>query len=80
MLCKVLSPKGIEFEGDIVSFNTKTRSGEITILDHHHPIMTILERGVGRVVTISGEQKAIDIDSGFLEVNSQNKLTVLIQQ
>ena len=78
MLCKVLSPKGIEFEGEAKSFNVKTRVGEITILDHHHPLMTILERGSGIIKTASGTRREIAIQSGFLEVDQRNNLTALI--
>lgn len=79
MLCKILSPKGVEFEGEAKSFNVKTRVGEITILDHHHPLMTILERGSGIIETASGERREIPIQSGFLEVSPSNELTVLVQ-
>lgn len=78
MKAKILSLKGIEFEGDIQSLNLKTRVGEITVLPHHHPLMTILEKGTARLVTTQGEKKNIPVASGFLEVDKQNNLTVLI--
>ena len=78
MLCKVLSPKGVEFEGEAKSFNVKTRVGEITILDHHHPLMTILERGSCIIKTANGTRCEIPIQSGFLEMDQHNNLTALI--
>jgi len=78
MKIKVLSLKGTEYEGDIVSFNVKTKSGEITILDHHRPLISILTKGVAKIVTANNEKKDIDINSGFLEVSPSNKLNVLI--
>jgi len=78
MHCKILSPRGIEFEGDAKSLRAKSASGEITVLDHHHPLMTVLARGVVTVDGASGVKKEIEIESGFLEMDDQNTLSVLV--
>ncbi|MSR76340.1 MAG: hypothetical protein EXS68_02005 [Candidatus Ryanbacteria bacterium] len=78
MRCKVLSLHGVEFEGDTKSLGAKSVSGEITVLDHHHPIMTVLVRGTVTAEGTSGIRKEIEIESGFLEMDDQNNLTVLI--
>ena len=78
MFTKVISLKGIEYEGEVISLNVKTESGEITILDHHRPLITILKKGVAVITGEKNEKKEIAINGGFLEVAPQNRLNVLI--
>ena len=78
MFAKVISLKGIEYEGKITSLNVKTESGEITILDHHRPLITILKKGVAIITGEKNERKEMPINSGFLEVDAHNRLNVLI--
>ncbi|MEK7649399.1 MAG: hypothetical protein AAB367_00320 [Patescibacteria group bacterium] len=78
MMLRILSPRGVQFEGDAKSLNTKSASGEVTILDHHHPLMTVLVRGTMVVEEISGIRREIPVESGFLEINDRNELTLLI--
>ncbi len=77
-MLRILSPKGVEFEGDAKSLNAKSASGEITVLDHHHPLMTVLAKGLMTTEDLSGIKKEIEIESGFLEMDDQNTLTVFI--
>ena len=77
MQLQVLSLKGVEFSGDVRSVNARTTSGEITVLDHHLPLITVLN---GRLVIkdATGNEKTIPAISGFLEVGKGNKASVLI--
>lgn len=74
---QVLSLKGIEYSGEIKSVNAKTTSGEITVLDHHLPLITVLS---GRLIIkdTNGIEKTIPLKSGFLEVSEGNKASALI--
>lgn len=78
MMLRVLSPRGVEFEGDAKSLNAKSASGDITVLDHHHPLMTVLARGSIIFKEATGDSREISIESGFLEVNDRNELILLI--
>lgn len=78
MFTKIISLKGIEHEGEIVSFNVKTESGEITILDHHRPLITILKKGRAVIIGEKNQKKEMEISGGFLEVDSKNRLNVLV--
>lgn len=78
MYLKVLSLKGIEYRGNVASFNVKTTSGEITILDHHRPLITILKKGRAVVTDIENKKTELEINSGFLEVSSQNQVNALV--
>ena len=72
------SHDGVRFEGEASSFNVKTRAGEITVLDHHHPLITILEEGCAVITKQNGDRAEFDIKSGFLEMDPDNTLTVLV--
>ena len=78
MYLKILSLKGIQYEGEITSLNVKTQSGEITILDHHRPLITILKKGTAVVVSEKNEKREIEIGGGFLEVAPKNRVNVMI--
>ena len=78
MRTKILSPQGVLYEGEAVSFNVTTKSGEITVLDHHHPLLTMLAKGRGILETSQGERREIPVGGGILEVGSPNNLTVLV--
>lgn len=78
MKLNIISLKGIEFDGDISSLNLKTTSGEITVLDHHRPLITQLARGRAVVIKEGGEILNFGVDSGFLEVGDKNEATILI--
>ncbi len=78
MYLKVVSLKGIQYEGDIKSINAKTTSGEITVLDHHLPLITALDRGRLVITDKAGKETIIPTESGFLEVEAGNKASALI--
>ena len=78
MRLAVYSLRGIEFEGEAKSFNVKTKNGEITVLENHRPLVTLLSKGCAKIGLADGGAKDIEINSGFLEVDDRNNLSVLI--
>lgn len=78
MKLALYSLEGVQYEGEATSLNIRTTSGEITVLDHHRPLITILTAGMGTITTDTGEKISIPIRSGFLEVDADNTLTALI--
>ena len=68
--------KGIEWGGEAVSFKAKTRNGEITVLDNHRPLITLLEEGTAKI-GLQDSIKNFEIKSGFLEMDDRNNLSVL---
>ena len=79
MRINVYSLSGIQFEGEAISLNVMTRAGEITILDYHRPLVSILEKGKAVITKLNGVKEEFAINSGFLEMNPYNELTVLMQ-
>ncbi|HEY4527260.1 MAG TPA: hypothetical protein VJK53_05470 [Candidatus Paceibacterota bacterium] len=78
MMLQVISLKGVQYEGDIKSVNVKTTSGEITVLDHHLPLITVLTKGQLVVEDTNGKETVIHTESGFLEVKEGNQAVALI--
>lgn len=78
MKLNVISLKGLEFTGEVAGFNVKTTSGEITILDRHRPLVTVLKNGTAFILRNDGERFPLKISSGFLEMSPENELNVLI--
>lgn len=78
MKLTVFSLKGIEFSGEVTGFNVKTTSGEITVLDHHRPLMTILSKGTAAILLPGETRKEIPVHGGFLEMSPSNELSVLL--
>ncbi len=76
----VYSLQKVLFQGDAKSVNCNTRSGEITILDHHEPLISILEKGTMTIVDKEGKEVYIPIKSGFLEVDSGSQAKILVEE
>ena len=78
MTLRIISPSGIHFEGTTTSLNAKTKSGEVTILDHHRPIISVLTSGTLVYILENGKTQTLSVTSGLLEMNDKNELSVLI--
>jgi F-type H+-transporting ATPase subunit epsilon len=76
----VYSLQKVLFQGDAKSVNCNTRVGEITILDHHEPLISILEKGTMTIVDKEGKEVFIPVASGFLEVDSNSQAKILVEE
>ena len=76
----VYSLQKVLFQGEAKSVNCNTRSGEITILDHHEPLISILEKGTMKIVDAEGSEIFIPISSGFLEVDSGSRAKIMVEE
>ena len=63
----VVSPERTLFEGDAESVIAPAFDGEVGILSHHAPMLTLLGSGRLRVRSGGGEQQ-FTVTGGFLEV------------
>jgi len=77
MKLNIISLRKTEYEGEAVSVNVKTTSGEITVLDNHRPLVTELESGEVIVAKENGDKLNFNIESGFLEVGEDNRVSIL---
>lgn len=76
----VYSLQKVLFQGEASSVTCNTRSGEITILDHHEPLISMLEKGTIKVIDENKKEHYIPVKSGFLEVRDNNQAKILIEE
>jgi len=80
MKLSVYSLKNILFQGEAQLLNCKTVMGEITILDHHETLITVLSAGIVKVVDEAKKEHFFEINSGFLEVKPGNEVRCIVEQ
>jgi F-type H+-transporting ATPase subunit epsilon len=76
----VYSLEKVLFNGEAREVNCNTKSGEITILDHHEPLISILDKGVMKIVDENKQEHYIQVQSGFLEVREGNTARFLVEE
>jgi F0F1-type ATP synthase epsilon subunit len=54
--------------------------GEITVLDHHETLITVLSAGVVKVIDDKKKENFFPIKSGFLEVKPDNEVRCIVEQ
>ncbi len=78
MKVRIVSLSGTEYKEEARGATLKTIAGEITVLDHHLPIISVLKPGDIKVIENSGSKKTIHAGGGIVEVNDKNELIALI--
>lgn len=66
------------YDEPTVSCILPTAVGEITILPHHRPLMSILSPGTAKITNIDGKVTELAITGGFLEVGPDGTVHILI--
>lgn len=84
MKLSVHTMKRTVYSGDTPRVTAPTVTGEVTILEHHEPYVTILEPGLLRYVAIvphgagtTEKEEVLTITGGFLEVRDNNEVRIL---
>jgi F0F1-type ATP synthase epsilon subunit len=54
--------------------------GEVTILDNHESLVSIVEKGTMKIVDKDQKEWYIPVSSGFLEVNSGSQVKILVEE
>ena len=75
---EIISPSDTLFEGEASAVTVPSKIGAFTLLEHHAPIVAILEAGRVSLTDANGEQKDFDIKGGFAE-NHDNQLTICVE-
>lgn len=76
MKFQIITPERVVFSDEIDQLSMMTRDGEITVLPHHIPLITLLQPGELRYKK-NGEEFFIAVSGGFAEVRSDNSLIIL---
>jgi F-type H+-transporting ATPase subunit epsilon len=66
------------YEGDVKEIVARSSTGEITVLPGHIPLISRLVKSPLHLIEESGDSRTIDIDSGFLEVQPENNVIILV--
>lgn len=74
----VYSLKNTLFEGEAESLNCQTAVGEITVLDNHEPLISVLRQSVLKIIDKNKKEHFIEIKGGFLEVRSNSQVRCLV--
>ena len=78
MKVEIISPSDILYNGEATSVTVPSKMGPFTLLEHHAPIVAILEAGKVSLIDANGETKEFDIKGGFTE-NHDNQLTICVE-
>lgn len=65
------------FAGQVVSVSVPGTEGDMTILAHHEPLVSLLKAGTISVNAGGEKEESYPIDGGVLEV-SNNQVTILL--
>ena len=79
MKLSVYSLKKVLYDGEIESLNCKTKSGDITVLDHHEPLISALEAGPLKIIDKEKKEHYIPVSNGFLEIGSGNRVKLIVE-
>ena len=76
MICSVVSPEQVLFEGEATQVITRTTEGDVAFLADHAPFLGILVEGQTRVYLADGSVREFTVTGGFVEV-SNNTVSIL---
>jgi F-type H+-transporting ATPase subunit epsilon len=76
MKFQIITPERVVFADEVDQVSLMTTTGEITVMAHHIPLVTVLKPGELRFKK-QGEEKSIAVSGGFAEVKSDNSLVIL---
>lgn len=80
MKLSIYSLKNILFQGSASLLNCQTEAGEITILDNHEKLITVLAKGVIKIIDSNKQEQFFQVKSGFLEIKSDNEVRCIVEQ
>jgi len=78
LLLKIITPKKIVLEKEILSITLPTEEGEITILPHHANLFAILKEGIIKI-KYNEEEDYFAIGGGYLETDGR-EVNVLVSR
>jgi F-type H+-transporting ATPase subunit epsilon len=76
----IYSLQKVLFQGDAKAVNCNTTSGEITILDHHEPLISVLKKGIITIENPDQADQYIQVASGFLEVDADGQVKMMVEE
>jgi F-type H+-transporting ATPase subunit epsilon len=80
MKLSIYSLKRTLYESQAKSINCQTQAGEITILDYHQPLISMLKEGVIKIIDNNNKEQYVNAKSGFLEVKPDNEARFIVEE
>lgn len=68
---RIVSPEKILYDGEVIRVTLPGTNGSFTILPHHAPIVSSLQKGKLIYFTSNDEGHGVDIESGFVEMSNE---------
>lgn len=68
------------FQGEAKYLNCQTVMGEITVLDNHETLITVLSSGIVKIADSQEKEHFFPIKSGFLEVRADNEVRCIVEE
>ena len=75
---EIVTPERRILDAEVDSVTVPTASGEVGILPHHAPLVSLLKPGIV-TYSVKGTPNRLAVSSGFVEVNS-DKVAVLVDR
>ncbi len=73
---EIVTPERVVLKEEILQLTVPTKTGEITILPNHIPLVASLMPGVIHIKKKNGESEVMSVSGGFLEV-LRDKVVIL---
>lgn len=77
MKLEIITPEQIIFSGEVSLVTVPGKKGRFTILEHHAPIISSLEKGV-ITYRVDGNDVNVQSGGGFVEVNN-NVISIAVE-
>jgi len=71
---KIITPERVLFDDQVQQVSLPTPGGEITVLPHHIPVLSLIESGEVRIKSADNKIVPLAISGGFTEVNGDRIL------
>ena len=68
------------FDGEVESITLPTPLGEITVLDRHIPLISLVKPGEVRYTLYGDKKGAISLSGGMLEVRPESEVVLLAEE
>lgn len=75
---KIVSPDGVTYDSAAESVSLPTATGEITVLPHHVPLVTVLKPGEVRIKA-ENQEFSLAVSSGVVEIRPNSVVYVLAE-
>ncbi len=76
MKLTVVTPNGVAYDETIEQVTIPTTTGQITVLSHHIPLVSVLQAGE-LVIRRDGTDTPLAVSRGILEVRPNNEIFIL---